>query len=404
MTLRDVEVIELLAEKPELLAIADAVSATQRKGLVTPARRRRIAVRGGIVVAIAVAAIVAILAAPQGKPGGVLGKALAAVGDGRVMYVVTQFDPGLFYVDLKTGHRTPEIMREQLWVDRQGDHFHLVLSINGRVLGDLLYPQDAKNGGSPVAPTDPAFVALWTGYRAALRNGTVTLAGRGTFHGRPIYWLRFASASTYAPRTEVAVDAHTYRPILYRTGANGRHIDERILVAKARPYAPGDFRRRGPSLLSGSGTVSSGGSGTAAINPSAPPTRVGTRWLTAGKTVAGLRLRSVVGLSVSSNFPGKPKVTVNGLELTYGNVSSQAPPPLTTTIDELPRPDDPRAWARLPAGSMQVETGEESGSGGSHTLWTGTLKKDGLYITIQTPKGVRAVIAIARALHHPAPG
>jgi hypothetical protein len=37
MTLRDVEVIELLADKPELLAIADAVSATQQKG----ARQRR---------------------------------------------------------------------------------------------------------------------------------------------------------------------------------------------------------------------------------------------------------------------------------------------------------------------------------------------------------------------------
>ena len=31
MTLRDVEVIELLADDPELLAIADAVTATQPK-------------------------------------------------------------------------------------------------------------------------------------------------------------------------------------------------------------------------------------------------------------------------------------------------------------------------------------------------------------------------------------
>ncbi len=41
MTLRDVEVIELLADKPELLAIADAVSATQQKW--AKPRRRRIA-------------------------------------------------------------------------------------------------------------------------------------------------------------------------------------------------------------------------------------------------------------------------------------------------------------------------------------------------------------------------
>jgi len=34
MTLRDVEVIELLADKPELLAIADAVSATQSRPVI----------------------------------------------------------------------------------------------------------------------------------------------------------------------------------------------------------------------------------------------------------------------------------------------------------------------------------------------------------------------------------
>ena len=45
MTLRDVEVIELLADEPELLAIADAVSATQRKAAAP--QRRRFVVRGG---------------------------------------------------------------------------------------------------------------------------------------------------------------------------------------------------------------------------------------------------------------------------------------------------------------------------------------------------------------------
>ena len=398
MTLRDVEVIELLSEKPELLAIADAVSATQPKGGWAP-RRRRVAVRGGIVVAIAAAVIVAILAAPQGKPGGVLGKALAAVGDGRIMHVVTESRPGLFYVDLKTGRRTPQILREELWVDRQAEHFHLVLSINGRLVGDVLYPQDAGHGGSSVEASNPAFVALWTGYRAALEHGTVTLAGRGRLHGRAVYWLRFKSTGKDEPRSEVAVDARTYRPVLYRTDVQGRHFDQRVLVAKAGPYRAVDFKRRGPSLLSGAGSSSEGGSSSGPINPSAPPLVVRAPWLTAGKTAAGERLSSAVPLTVTTNVDRTHKVTIHGFELTYGRPTKGAPPPLTTTIDELPKADDPHAWSHLPVGSMQVERGEESGTGGRHTLWTGMLKKNGLYVTIQTPSSVRSLIAIARALH-----
>jgi hypothetical protein len=53
MTLRDVEVIELLADEPELLAIADAVSATQPRHPAS--KRRRVVVRGAIVVAAGVA-------------------------------------------------------------------------------------------------------------------------------------------------------------------------------------------------------------------------------------------------------------------------------------------------------------------------------------------------------------
>lgn len=397
MTLHDTEVIELLADEPELLAIADAVSATQEKPKPSRSRRRRFAVRGGIVAGLAAAAIVAILAAPQGGPSGVLGRALAAIGDGRIMHVVTESPSGLVYVDLKTGHRTVQTFREELWVDRQFDHFHVILSLNGRVFGDVLYPQDAKNGVmTPNPSSNPAFVALWTGYRAALRNGTVTLAGRGTVRGRAVYWLRFKPTSQVQGPTEVAVDARTYKPVLWRIYANGRHLDIRILVAKAIAYAPSEFQRRGPSLAGGN--VVEGSSSSVPVNPSAPgSTVVRAPWLTAGKTAAGLKLRSASQLTETSNFRGK-RTTIHGLELTYGSVLNGGP--LSTTVDELRRPDAPNAWSHIPAGSIQVQIGTESSTkGGTHTTWTGTLKKEGLYITISTAKSERALLEIARALH-----
>jgi hypothetical protein len=399
MTIRDAEVIELLAGKPELLAIADAVSATRPAQASRP-RRRRIAVRAAVLAAVVAAAIAAFLAAPQGRPG-IIDHALAAVGDGPIMHVVTELPSGAVDVDLKTGRRSPLIFREELWVDRQLHHFHLVLSQNGRVVGDILYPQDAGSGTSVGSPS-PGFLALWTGYRAALQNGTARLAGRGLVAGRHVYWLRFASNGQDAATMEVAVDAHTYKPVVFRVSANGVHIDQRILVAKAIAYDPADFRRRGHNLSGGSGSVSMGTS-TGPVNPYAPPTTVvHAPWLTAGKTVAGLKLGSVTPLSVTTSSNGK-KRSIKGLELVYGPLRHGGNGPLSTTVDELPRADEPQKWSSIPAGSVRIEVGEESsgsgsGSSSSHKLWTGYLERDGLYVTITTRKGESALLAIARSL------
>ena len=394
MTIRDTEVIEALADQPELLAIADAVSATQPRTAKPRAGRRRIAVRVALVAAVVAAAIVAVLAAPQGRSG-VVGKALAAIGDGPIMHLVTEFKPGSAYVNLKTGHRTNQVWREEFWADRNLDHFHLVLSINGRVIGDVLYPRDAKHGAVPLT-TNPAFVALWTGYRSALQNGSVTLVGRGRVGGRPVYWLRFKAAEP-SMREEVAVDATTYKPVLYRYYANGRHFDQRILVADAIAYHASDFRRRGPSLAGGGGSSSSGASVSPPGTPP-PPVVVRAPWLTAGPSVAGLRLQSANPLSVSQNSGGK-HTSFQGKELVYGPTTGGGAGPPSTTIDELPRPDMPQPWHSIPAGSIEIERGSESSGSGTHPLWTGYLIKHGRYVTINTPTSEHTLLAIARALH-----
>jgi hypothetical protein len=384
MTFPDFEVTELLADKPELLAIADAVSATQGQ---TAQRkmplRRRVAVRGAIVSAAAAGVMIAVLAWPESQSGGVIGRALAAVGDGRVMYIVTEIPSRNSFLDLKTGHRRVQFLREEVWVDRQVYHLHVVISIGGRVIGDLLLPEDAKRGAGHTSTDNPAFVALWTGYRAALRNGSVTLVGPGTVRGRPVYWLAFKAADKRQPSTEVAVDAHTYKPILYRSFEHGRQLDQLILVVKAIPYRRDDFKRRGPSLVGGpSESVS-----TQSFGPTAP-TAVRAPYLTAGMTVAGLKLRSAVPLTVTSSAGGKRK-SFKGLELTYGRLGMPAGYQ-SITVDELLRPDN-SSWRQIPAGSMELSMGEE--------LFVGRLRKDGVYVIIQTTKGERVALEVARALH-----
>jgi hypothetical protein len=81
MTLRDIEVIELLADKPELLAIADAVSATQQGGarprqwLVArwasdlPALpRRRVGLFAAVAAAVAAGVVVGLLVTAASPP------------------------------------------------------------------------------------------------------------------------------------------------------------------------------------------------------------------------------------------------------------------------------------------------------------------------------------------------
>ena len=104
MTIRDPEVLEALRDQPELLAIADAVEETQR-----PLRRthRRVFTRAAVVVAVGAAALVAVLLWPSdGNRSPILERALAAIGDGPVLHVVTQVPSGQELVDLQTGRST----------------------------------------------------------------------------------------------------------------------------------------------------------------------------------------------------------------------------------------------------------------------------------------------------------
>jgi hypothetical protein len=439
MTLRDVEVIELLADEPELLAIADAVAATQPRP--TSLKRRRMVVRGAIVAAAAIAATAVVLAAPQSHSGVVIGNAraailirvLAALGSGQIMHVVREGPAGTHYVDLKTGTRTPAVLSEELWTNRHGFRVHLVERVNGRVVGDLR-PGD-RGVGVYAGPNSPDFISLWTGYHAALVNkyAPAELGGRGSVDGRPVQWIRFplwynrkcprpsprmfCRWPTRLSQTKVAVDAHTFKPIFEQTYEDGRRFDMRIVLAKAVPYRPRElYRALGPKLFVGMSPGHPFGAHPFAGLSRRVKSKLGlgrdahrlrsirvvpAPWLTAGKTVAGLRFRNV------SRLLDQPLAQVGGLpmawRLIYRAVKLVYKPGAygsrTTTIDETFRPADPRPWQGLPRGSMEVQPGESVTKSGSHRLWTGYLIKHGVYVTITTAAGERALLRIARALH-----
>jgi hypothetical protein len=388
MTLRDPEVLNLLADDPELLALADAVAATQeapRQPLLRRTSTRLVAVAAVAAVVVGVALVV-----PQGKHG-IVDRAIAAIGDGRVMHVVVEMPTGSVDVDLQSGRRSVQQSRVELWADRQRQRFHVVMRMDGKVVSDDLWPQDAQ-AGDTLGPIDPAFAALWTGYREALEDGSATRAGEGEAFGHHVYWLRFEPGSAGEAGSEVAVDAETYKPVVYRVHNGALQTDEHILLAESIDFSAGDFTRDGPapSLFSGSST----GGSTAAEDGVPPNTTVPSGWLTAGPEADGHRLSAVVPQTITPDH----KRPIQGVQLVYGDLGHGLAAPGATTVDELPTPDDPDTWAHIPAGVVRIQDGQSSGPDGDHEMWTGYLAKDGRYVTITTRSGEDALLAIARSL------
>jgi hypothetical protein len=389
------------------------------------ARRRR-----WLGVCVLVAALAAVAAALTLRSGS--GSGLAAVGGRPVIHIVTETPPRTVYVDLKTGRVTSASFRSESWSDRRSGRNHGMLTDGGRVVADQLWTAHFRANSEAAAVTN-LYDTLATGLRAALMAGKAELVGHGRFDGRHILWLQVRQTTLPSWRhgqpwpqaTEaVGVDPRTYRPILLRF-ASGKHYSyTRVLAADTIPYNPADYRRRGPEhaqvgpkrLASGFAFGSPGnfGPGTAVVR--AP-------WLTAGTTVAGLRLRAVVPFTIRKSkhhfrYGARNPKPIQGLELVYGPAAQRTAAGLPsrinlygpqwearatthlTTVYEVPEAPRVPPWSTVPAGSIQLQSGLTTiGDRVVPTLRIGYLAKRGLYITIRTPEGRRTALRIARSLH-----
>jgi hypothetical protein len=380
MTVRDPEVLEALREEPELLAIADAVTETQR--LPRPSHRRALS-RSAALVAVGAAALLVVLLWPgKGGRNGILDRALAAIGNGPVLHLVIQAPSGQELVNLRTGRTVVSRVMFESWSDRSLKRFHFLYRENGKVVGELLFPQE-RTKDTQIGTVASAYAAIWSGYRQALANGKAKIAGKGSLYGRPVYWLRFS-----APANEVAVDRKTFKPVAFRsTTGTGRHFDSRVLLARTEPFSASVFKRRSSRPNPLSGTSHSSGVQVVPVAPSKP----GKPWLRAGPTIAGVKLSAVHQTQTTTN--GK---TTNRFELVYGSELSLR---RSLTIDEAKRPDDPSEWKGIPTGFMRLTIGEGADDDSrAYTIWTGYLVSRGVYVSIATGVSRAALFEAARAL------
>jgi hypothetical protein len=376
MTIRDPEVLEALRDEPELLAVADAITETQR---APRGSHRRVLSRATALVLVGAAVLLAVLLWPSdGGRNRILDRALAAIGNGPVLHLVTRMPTGQELLDLRTGRTIVPTFEIESWSDRNLMRFHLLYRQHGRILGELLFPQD-RTPGLQVGNIDPSYTALWTGYRKALASGTAKIIGKGSVYGLPVYWLRFSARGT-----EVAIDRKSYELVAFRSG----RVVSRVLLARTEAFNGSAFKRltSRPDPFSG---VGSGSTGTVSpVGPSKP----GNPWLRAGSSIAGLKLASVQQTQTVTNGTK----TTYGFELVYGTEGAIR---RSLTVDEEKRPAEPADWRGIPKGFAQLSVGGGSDSNNrSYPVWTGYLVVRGVYVTITTGVSRAALLEAARAL------
>jgi hypothetical protein len=433
--LRDREVVELLGDQPELLAIADAIAAT------THVRRRRIPSRLLVAsVALVGAAAVALVAPWSSSQGGVLQRALAAVSDRSVLHLVLVSPiPETESIDLRSLKSTPTTLRVETWFDarralrktivtRSGTQTSVELATPKGVWSDsgrvptcawiAAHPVQAtrlrvscspsgRNGTTPrqlaeARPTgDPALTAFITGYRSALRSGRAQNLGAGHAGGRAVYWIGFNIGTAKYSRVErVAVDRHTYRPVVVQMVTDGQPgIPARVAEIGSIAYTPSLFTR--PSLARPAPSI-----GQVAkrrhVSRAVAEMALRGRARSLGASFASLPFIDARLERLSTGYgalSGRPITRGSGVGFSYGDSGL----PLNGTpflrISEALSPQ--MAYGLVPDGAslregslLLTRFGE---TGARYALWVGKARVGGLYVALQGSSR-QLVVSAARAI------
>jgi hypothetical protein len=442
----DGEVVELLRESPDLLAIADAIGATQP----VPRRshgRARVGIRFAAVAAVvALAAALALFAPWDGRGAGFVERALAALGDGQVIHIVSTSDvPGRTVIDLKTGAETPVQATTEIWFDEARGLQRTVMMVGGALSIDELqapegaWTQDGRvytcawiaahpveatkarvscNAGGDNGTTprqvpeerpvlDPALAGFVGGYQDALAAGTAVRDGASVVDGRKVEWLKFESEDSPPPgeptRTRVervAVDAETLKPVLVETTVGNRQGEStRIASIETVARAAADFSRP-KQAPAGESPVATSVKSKAVVAPTVAAAALNGRLLSAGPTLDGLPITSVTLQQIVTGYgasSGVPPTHSQGVEVLYGGTIDWASAADYVVIKESVRPQmlygfgGPFGTAPT-AGSMATTHSEVSATApGStqavptgKTIWRGQLQHDGVYVAIET--------------------
>lgn len=373
----DPEVLDLFADEPELLAVVDAVAATQRR------RRLGHGSRSVFVVAMATAAAVIVAAIVMPWHGGgrdVVGEALAAVGEAPVTDAVVSSNLlNDERVDLVTGRAVPVRVSVETFFDGGRNRMRVVIRHDGVVVADAVGAAAIR-----VLPgmTDVAGRLFSTGYRDALARHDASVVRRGRFAGHEAIWL---DVEIDGRRQQVIINAHTYLPVGFRESTDGAvwAVDRFDSLARRQ----GQFATATEKQPEG-GSVT----GTRSTSLTSLAKQLRFRPVFAGRAFGGFRLTSVRSETLLS--AGVRHRGVTGAALQYRDGRGTL-----VTVEQAAQPEAAYGFVRhrFTANLDPIPAGHVLSLSAQRGAWTGQLRSHGIYIRIASTQR-RAVIAAARAL------
>jgi hypothetical protein len=394
----------------------DWTDVLERAGIRTRPRfggRRTVALAG----LVATALFVAFLLPWNGRDRGIVDRALAAVGPGPVIHVVTrQVLQGTTELDLSTGREAPIVQETETWIDDESGVVHEIVRVNGDVRSDSLH-----RVAEPAIADAHSTAAFAVDYRRSLERGEAKQVGEGTVAGRPVYFLKLRPTQSTEPLADatgessqpdeisaiVAVDRETFRAVRLQALLNGRPWGPSIDVLQFETTS-----RAGADLTPVRTTAVTGisaGSSPISIDQVGNVLSVPALW--AGSSVAARPLNEIYrqALVIGAVANGRVANPTHGtaLELLYGADQPGAPDGITIVEAASARPD--ANWVSETPGpkpglaELRAETVFGSNAAGTAqdvklgTKWIVVLERSGLLVRVEAWSR-EDVLAAARAL------
>jgi hypothetical protein len=395
----DLNVAEILDRfVPVPAAEGDWSAIVRDANVARPLRRRRLGAFAALAAALLTVALVALLAPSRHGAGSVVDRALAALGNGPVLHVVTRSPyPRYELIDLKTGERRSVYDELEEWSDPHRG-VHSIGRAEGRVVYDSVWG---------VPEQDPALTSFMTGYREALSSGKARVAGEGDVGGSAVYWLQIGSVETpeaAAQFHQVAVDKETFAPVALRwVHGDEPGPVEPILRIEAEPEGAGNFDGvpkpkpfpdRGDVV--GSTTIAAAEAGDGLDTPA--------MW--AGSEVADLPLSLVRRQELKMDYAAEdnlPPETATGIQFVYGAVVNDHPDSTGqfVEIEEASSPVFAYGWSPtdppLEAGYLRVKDFYAAAGSSRGDWYRGEVIVRGTYVVLQGYDR-DAIVAAAKAL------
>jgi hypothetical protein len=374
-----------------------------------------------MVPAIAVTVAVAFalfLAAPWRDSPLATERALAALGDHRVVHAIVE-QPGerRTTIELASGRERVETLRTEYWYDGERGVLRVRLSIGERVLpgGEYVHSADGfftdrgVGRGQKPPQLDPALERFASGYREALDSGEATVVGEEVVDGRKAVILRFSLPSARPGEQlseDVAVDAEHYRPLRFRfssTSAPRRTSSwseaPRIVQIETIPHDPVDFE---PPRAGEPRPAEQTGVGERTLEPAEAATALGRPALWPGRVVAGVELTEIELTRLTTRWTDGRETEGHALVFQYGadrrtaRLEGKASLIITegTSVEHALRFD---LGGSTPGQGELALAGFGKTDGGEAEMWFGSMRRDGIYVSFESPqRGL--ILAAAKAM------